>query len=171
MTRRDGALVKGVYKKGCLGGLVTVEEEDGSLQVGAFRDGQLLPGPLWSLSPGDQGATYTRTQGGYTALTRALLTGEQVVFLYPDLSTALQGNFVAGTMLSAREALVDSHRILPDGMMSVSVALSPSPEQYTTDPSTDLHLSSQPLLRDPYEAKVGRHPGIIGECYHCVVRW
>ena len=32
---------------------------------------------------------------------RALFTGDEVSFLYPDLKTGLQGRFVAATMLAA----------------------------------------------------------------------
>ena len=53
---------------------------------------------------------------------------------------------------------VTSHRIpqiyLTDSLASSTSSL-PSGAVFTSDPSTEHHLSSSPLLRDPYEAKVG----------------
>ena len=99
-------------------------------------------------------------------------------FLYPDLKTALRGQFVAATMLSAGfflfsflplvsedalhqlwatgEALVDWKQALPDGMVKIGVSSRARDNQFfSSDPSTGTHLSSSPMLRDPYEAKVG----------------
>ena len=54
---------------------------------------------------------------------------------------------------------VTSHRIpqiyLTDSLASSTSSL-PSGAVFTSDPSTEHHLSSSPLLRDPYEAKVGQ---------------
>ena len=98
-------------------------------------------------------------------------------FLYPDLKTALRGQFVAATMLSAGflfsllplvleddrhqlcstgEASVDWKQALPDGMVKIGVSSRARDNQlFSSDPSTGTHLSSSPILRDPYEAKVG----------------
>ena len=107
---------------------------------------------------------------------RALLTGEAVSFLYPDMATALRGRFVAATMLktggeqftcggvgyflspSGPGLVVVTHRrLLSDGMLEVEVGEVAAPrgaQEFTSDPSTSTHLSSSPLQRDPYEAKL-----------------
>lgn len=97
---------------------------------------------------------YTETEGGYGDLTRALFTGDSVLYVYPDWATALQGQFVAATMLSAVEVTVTQHSLGEDGMMTLShIHTANTKERFTSDPSTESHLSSSPLLRDPYEAK------------------
>ena len=98
-------------------------------------------------------------------------------FLYPDLQTGLQGRFVAATMLAAGlicrtcyapkfmgidctttlsgEAMVDSKQSLNDGMVKISVTTrGRGGDLFASDPSTETHLTSSPMLRDPYEAKV-----------------
>jgi len=154
LARSDGAIVRGEYRHGCLTGLVTVREAGGALGVGYYVGGRLAPGPLWLLLPAGEGALYTQTEGGYGDLTRALFTGDSVVFVYPDWVTALKGQFVAATMLSAVEVTVIQHRLGRDGIMSLSCEESEDRKViYRSDPSTESHLSSTPLLRDPYEAK------------------
>ena len=57
-----------------------------------------------------------------------------------------------------RSHRVTSHGIpqiyLTDSLASPTSSL-PFGAVFTSDPSTEHHLSSSPLLRDPYEAKVG----------------
>ena len=57
-------------------------------------------------------------------------------------------------MISAREALVTEivwrER---EGMPKVISHLTNSEETFSYDPSTESHLTSSPLLRDPYEAR------------------
>lgn len=70
LARGDGAEVRGHFTRGCLGGLVTVEEAGGALLVGAYRGGVVAGGPVWLLLPAGEGAVYTRARGGYGHLTR-----------------------------------------------------------------------------------------------------
>ena len=57
---------------------------------------------------------------------RALLTGDSVSFLYPDLETGLQGRFVAATMLAAGQfagfvtALTDTWSWIYEGQLHPS---------------------------------------------------
>ena len=41
----------GNFHLGCLNGLVTLQEEDGTLLVGWYQDGELTSGPVWLLYP------------------------------------------------------------------------------------------------------------------------
>ena len=59
-------------------------------------------------------------------------------------------------MCSTGEASVDWKQVLPDGMVKIGVSSRARDNQlFSSDPSTGTHLSSSPMLRDPYEAKVG----------------
>ena len=71
MSRGDGGVVRGHFAKGCLGGLVTVEEENGALLVAAYSGGVVAGGPIWLLLPAGEGAVYNEAQGGYGYLTRS----------------------------------------------------------------------------------------------------
>ena len=51
--------------------------------------------------------------------------------------------------------MVDSKQSLSDGMVKISVsARGRGGDIFASDPSTETHLTSSPMLRDPYEAKV-----------------
>ena len=71
MSRGDGGVVRGHFAKGCLGGLVTVEEEKGALLVAAYSGGVVAGGPIWLLLPAGEGAVYNEAQAGYGYLTRS----------------------------------------------------------------------------------------------------
>ena len=77
-----------------------------------------------------------------------------MTWLYPDLSTSLQGHFVAGTMLEASEAELTSVSMSDSGVPKITVRRRQNSEVYKFDPSTDVHLSSSPLMRDPYEKEL-----------------
>ena len=105
----EGVQPLGVRKGGCLEGVVTLLEEGdgGSLLVGLFSGGVLVPGPLWLLFPYGEGALYMETdEGGQSSLSRALFTGDSITFLYPDMKTSLVGKFVAATMLESGVCLI-----------------------------------------------------------------
>ena len=51
--------------------------------------------------------------------------------------------------------MVDSKQSLSDGMVKISVsARGRGGDIFASDPSTETHLTTSPMLRDPYEAKV-----------------
>ena len=137
-------------------GLVTHESEDWT--IGTSRDSAsgLLSGPAWLLYSHGEGAIYTELgeDTGDTSLSLALFTGESVTWLYPDLVTGLSGHFVAGTMLSASEAEVSSVSITDFGVPKLTIRKNKVSDKYKFDPSTDVHLSSDPLVRDPYEKEL-----------------
>ena len=133
-------------------GLVTHESEDWTIVTS--RD---MTGPAWLLYSHGEGALYTdlgeETAG--TSLSLAMFTGENVTWLYPDLSTGLTGHFVAGTMLSASEAVVSSVSMSDiAGIPKITIRKKEDSDVYKFDPSTDVHLSYDPLVRDPYEKQL-----------------
>ena len=52
--------------------------------------------------------------------------------------------------------MVDSKKSLNDGMVKIRVVSTRGRggNLFASDPSTETHLTSSPMLRDPYEAKV-----------------
>ena len=93
--RAEGGLVSSVSRterevdgETCSGGLVRTGPT-----IGTFRRG-LLSGPVWLSQLG----------GGWLhglADTRGEMTGDQIMFIYPDLTTVLWGSFTRGVMVRA----------------------------------------------------------------------
>ena len=139
-------------------GLVTHESEDWTIVTSRDSGTGLLSGPAWLLYSHGEGALYTElgedTEDTSLSLSLALFTGESVTWLYPDLVTGLSGHFVAGTMLSASEAEVSSVSITDFGVPKLTIRKNKVSDKYKFDPSTDVHLSSDPLVRDPYEKEL-----------------
>ena len=138
-------------------GLVTRESEDWTIV--AWRDpaSGLMSGPAWLLYSHGEGALYTELgeETPATSLSLALFTGESVTWLYPDLATGLTGHFVAGTMLSASEAGVSSVSMSDIASIpKLTIRKKEDSNVYKFDPSTDVHLASDPLIRDPYEKQL-----------------
>eukprot|EP00090_Calanus_glacialis_P042494 TRINITY_DN7535_c0_g1_i5.p1 TRINITY_DN7535_c0_g1~~TRINITY_DN7535_c0_g1_i5.p1 ORF type:complete len:456 (-),score=87.55 TRINITY_DN7535_c0_g1_i5:164-1531(-) len=156
VTYQDKSVLKGNFHHGCLNGLVTLQEEDGTLLVGWYHQGELASGPVWLLYPSREGAMYTYLEErlGVNRLSRAAFTGDTVAWIYPDFKTGIVGQFVAGTMLSAREAEIMENGE-ENGIPKINMFLiDANTKIYAFDPSTDMHLSSSPLQRDPYERKL-----------------
>jgi len=156
VTYEDQSVLKGHFHHGCLHGLITLQEEDGALLVGWYHLGQLANGPIWLLYPSGEGALYAYLEDspGLSRLSRAVLTGDNVAWVYPDFRTGLVGQFVAGTMLSARVAeIVEIGE--ENGIPTLKTTqINDKVNRFVFDPSTDTHISSTPLVRDPYEEKM-----------------
>jgi len=83
------------------------------------------------------------------------------VFVYPDFVTALKGNFIGGQMVTAKVApILNLEKNLKTTSSSTSgsrlpklIVGEPSGAAFERDVSDATHLSHEPLLRDPYEAK------------------
>jgi len=154
ITYSDNSVLTGYFLHGCLHGQVTLQEEDGTLLVGRYRQGELARGPVWLLHPAGEGAMYVDHVQWVGRLSRAVFTGDRVAWVYPDFTTGLVGQAVGGTMLQAKEAIVKQTG-MENGIPRVDVSTVPGNlETYKFDPSTDTHLSSFPLQRDPYERKL-----------------
>lgn len=81
------------------------------------------------------------------------MTGNNIVFLYPDMETALVGHFVAGEMKAARQTRVVAERC-QGNIKEIKVAqpdLTSALYQYKRPNS--IRFSGDPLQIDPYERK------------------
>ena len=82
----------------------------------------------------------------------SLSPGNDCAFLYPDLETALLGSWEGGTMVAARPALLSSLAI-EGGVAVPSFCPQPGPTVcYSL--STEHSVGPQPLVGDPYEARM-----------------
>jgi len=150
ITRSDGTVVKGQFRSGCLTGVVTSLDLDNQLVVTTYHQGTVEQDtPVWLLYPGGEGALYTTFSSGKGM---SMFTGDRVVFLYPDYKTAIVGSFLAGSMVETMEGEVKT--VSMSGVPRLEVEVKENDALYTRDISTSTHLSSDPLLRDPYEAKM-----------------
>ena len=145
------------YHNGCpQHSLVTRETEDWTLVASHDPASGLVSGPAWLLYSNEEGVLYTLVSEDNAAsgLNLALFTGDNVTWLYPDLGTSLTGHFVAGTMLSAVRGEVSEVTMSDIGIPEIKMRESKDSEVYKFDPSTDVHLSSSPRVRDPYEKEL-----------------
>ena len=77
---------------------------------------------------------------------------EESAFIYPDCKTALIGNFDGTVLVSAKvTSLVE---VVEENRLLVPLFADPKgPEIYTRDIADFDHVTSQPLLPDPYESQ------------------
>jgi len=149
ITRPDGTVIKGQFRSGCLTGLVTSLHTDNRLVVTTYHHGNTArETPVWLLYPSGEGALYTTYTSGEEM---SIFTGDQVVFLYPDYKTVLVGSFLSGSMVDTVEGKVNT--ISLSGVPRVEV-VEVADQWFKRDTSTSNHLSSYPLVRDPYETKM-----------------
>ncbi len=81
-------------------------------------------------------------------------SGTKVVFIYPDFTTALQGQWEKGVMVKSRQVGIKSMTEIEDtGMMTMEVT-EPFGPVYERDVSDKKTLSKEPMLRDPYEKEM-----------------
>ena len=77
--------------------------------------------------------------------------GDSIAFVYPDLETALVGQFGAGVMISARPARLESVEMVGAIMMPVFSIQTSQVVSFCM--STQHCLGGNPLVPDPYEAR------------------
>ena len=75
-----------------------------------------------------------------------------MAFIYPDFSTALRGSFNSGKMVSAREVTVAGYDDDSDSLC-FGPAVAPA-VAFSYDPSGRNVMASEPMLKDPYEARL-----------------
>eukprot|EP00095_Tigriopus_kingsejongensis_P001779 maker-scaffold339_size202159-snap-gene-1.24 protein:Tk01779 transcript:maker-scaffold339_size202159-snap-gene-1.24-mRNA-1 annotation:"hypothetical protein TRIADDRAFT_26073" len=80
-------------------------------------------------------------------------TGKRISFIYPDFNTTIQGSFRRGVMLLCREVLLRGIRFNEFGVMEMQTS-EPFGPDFRRDVSTYDTMSMDPMLRDPYEAKM-----------------
>ena len=74
---------------GCLTGLARRDYPGGQSLVGLLERGRVV-GPVWLVDPDNVGHLYTDLLAPQPALSLSLLTGPDVLWIYPDLTTALK---------------------------------------------------------------------------------
>ena len=77
-------------------------------------------------------------------------TGDSIAFVYPDLETALVGQFCAGVMISARAARLESVEMV--GAIMTPVFSIQASQVVSFCMSTQYSLGHNPLVTDPYES-------------------
>jgi hypothetical protein len=91
--KRPFSFEPGTFRRGCLEGTVNLREgggESGSLLLGTYAGGVYAGGPTWLVLPYLEGVLYVDGTAR-KELSRAVFTGDEVVFVYPDYKTALVG--------------------------------------------------------------------------------
>jgi hypothetical protein len=78
-------------------------------------------------------------------------TGDSIAFVYPDLETALVGQFCAGVMISARPARLESVEMV--GAIMTPVFSIQTSQVVSFCMSTQYNLGDNPLVTDPYEGR------------------
>ena len=75
-----------------------------------------------------------------------------MAFVYPDFKTALLGSFNSGEMVAAREVTVAAYDRESDSL-TFEPPKHPS-TIFTYDPAEGDNMSSEPMLKDPYESRL-----------------
>ena len=82
-------------------------------------------------------------------------SGSDLVFIYPDMKTAFRGSFDSkGQMINTKQVDIVGQRDLEFGGLKELEFSKTFGPVFKSDVSTATHLSSEPLLRDPYEVKM-----------------
>ena len=163
--------IGGYYTSGILDGRGKVEFLDGMVIEGLFKNGYLegcVVGKTWSGGDGvfigeyhrgvAVGPCWRRLEGGGwlhgVVDKEGQFTGEDMMYIYPDLVTCLVGKFKNGVMLEARESMVDMI-VNPgeEGSILHVRAATPDPDGhiFSYQPSDDQKMSVDYQQQDPYE--------------------
>jgi len=123
------------------------------LAVATFNDQVVWAGHLGSGGM-EEGPTCSRCwESGGLLLGEGVETGDKMTYVYPDMTTALVGDFFEGRMVWAKEAMVTSITIMED-LPSVTWTQDPTGPSFSYSPSTkDTFGPSDRLLRDPFETR------------------
>ncbi|XP_065059251.1 histone-lysine N-methyltransferase SETD7-like [Rhopilema esculentum] len=160
----DGSCLSGNYIDDALFGKAIYTYEDGSKLVGTYVDGE-LNGPAEEFhASGD-----ISFRGNYTDNIRnglchfwdefgghifgevnesGQLSGDDIIYVYPDKETALKGRFQDGELIQAQLAT----KISPE-KKSLEFRIHIPAITFRRDVSTKEKISEQPLLSDPFEIK------------------
>ena len=148
----DAGIVQGWFRGGCLHGLVRkmiVKKFRTFTQqvswLGRYHSG-VARGQCWEWREG----------GGYITGqvdSRGRFTGDNIAFVYPDMSTAILGRYNDGVLVSGAPATVAEVTLEQDiAVVRWSITVSPghltSVEYFK---STEDSVGPQPLVSDPYE--------------------
>ena len=149
IATNEGGWMEMIFEQGVAHGPVRRFSPDGHLQwVGRYRFG--IPfGNCWR-SNDHQGWYYGSTNRA------GRMTGDKVIYLYPDLHMALVGQWQNDVMKGARLAKVSGVQFIEGLLAPVVHLVSDCDKEFHMDVSGFSKISSQPLIRDPYEAKFVR---------------
>lgn len=133
------------YKVGTMTRLAT----EGISYIAQFKNGKRV-GPVWIGLVGDpilaQGFLY-----GLPDKKTGKLTGDDIVYIYPDYKTVLRGRFEDKIMKSARLAKVTTARCT-DGMLHLGFSEpDPSSQVYFYDPASGTSMGSMWSVKEPLE--------------------
>ena len=135
----------------------TIEDDDdnersykGGLTVGQFDGNDPHPNSiLWQWRGGEifHGFLYGKVDSSGT------FTGDNIVFIYPDLLTGLQGRFRNGELEEAQAVKIVAHR-LNNGVQELRfVKTKPKYVTWTRDVANDTYIGAHPLIMDPHERR------------------
>ena len=85
---------------------------------------------------------------------RNLLTlGPRIAYIYPDLETALIGQFENGMMISGQETRITDVTMDGSVLIPTFVKTTKTAPRVKFSKSTKAFIGDQPLISDPYESK------------------
>ena len=177
LIKRTGDKYYGMFSGGALTGLVR-EELDGGHMVrivhyrtgvrhGPFLEYQAAARQFLSVGRFDSGRKSgvcwtARRGGGYLVGEVVTPAGQEeslhignVIFLYPDLITAIQGQFSHGRLISgslAHLTKVGLTGFLPELEVCAPLSVQAN-ELYHYQPAGSLSISPSPMVRDPFECR------------------
>ena len=116
------------------------------LFIGRYRNGE-PSGPCWEYREGGGFVYGVPDDSGK-------FTGNDIAFIYPDMSTALLGNFVDGVMDGAREVTIEAVSKDSDQIMKVADFSKPTGPSLKYSRATKTSMGENLLASDPYERRM-----------------
>ena len=93
---------------------------------------------------------------------RGEMTGDNIAFIYPDLSTAILGRFDRGVLVSGLPGRITGLEVVED-IAVPQISLVNQADRVSFSLSTEESVGLQPLVRDPYETRtVEVRPSQVG---------
>ena len=140
----DDTWLEGYFKDGVLHGFARYFDAKGRLTfVGNHKNGKPV-GVCWKVIK-HGGAVVGRVDKN------GELTGLRVAYIFPDYKTAFVGGFSDGILEGAQVARLKA--VIEDRGVKVPMFTEPTGPNYDREISTFDKVSSNPMLRDPYESE------------------
>jgi len=140
-----GDWFEGYFKEGIVHGFGRYFDNRGRLKCVANHKNGLKFGVFWQIIRGG-GCVVGRADD------RGQMSGIRIAYIYPDFRTALVGHFEDGLMKAAQVASLKT--IIDDGGIKVPIFTEPRGPYYKRELATYDHVTSDPLLTDPYECRM-----------------
>jgi len=161
--------ITGYYQNGVLNGRGKLFMIDTTVREGWFQQGYVhgpirgltLDGQLdyagWYTAGIPSGYSWKNVRGGGWLVGNVdefgQFSGMDIGFIYPDLKTALYGEFCEGKLVSARPAVVVHAQLQEDSVLVPSFQIT-SEKIYKRWISTEENIACPPHLADPYESSL-----------------